>query len=82
MKHNYYFYVNFPTLNTKIILIHKGTCGNCKNGLGKHEKGSNEKGFWAGPFGQYDNARAALTNLVGKFVNPPQTGDCNCIHQD
>jgi hypothetical protein len=79
MKNNYYFYVNFPNFASKTILIHKGTCGHCNQGLGKNGIGSNERGFWAGPFGQYDNARAALTNLFDKFINPPQTGDCNCI---
>jgi hypothetical protein len=41
--------------------------------------GSNEKGFWAGPFKQYDHAYEALMKLNSKFHGRATTGDCDCI---
>jgi hypothetical protein len=79
MKTTYYFYVNFPRFKEKKILIHRNTCSNCKNGTGLRGRGSNEKGFWAGPFNKYIHAHEALTKLVSKFQNPPECGDCDCI---
>ena len=75
----YYFYINYPNFKDRIILIHHGDCSQCQNGNGMHEAGSNEKGFWAGPFKKYDHAAIALAKLVAKFRNPPETGDCGCI---
>jgi hypothetical protein len=79
MSDSFYFYINFPTFASKKILIHRGTCGHCNHGNGKKGGGSNEKGFWAGPFNSHSNARRALDSLIGKFQNPPLTGDCSCI---
>lgn len=75
----YYFYINFPTFKNRTILIHKGECGDCQNGNGKRNVGSNEKGFWAGPFKKYAHAYSALSKLQSKFRNPPEIGDCSCI---
>jgi len=75
----YYFYINFPTFKQRTILIHKGECGDCQNGNGKRNIGSNEKGFWAGPFKKYEHAYSALSKLQSKFQNPTKIGDCNCI---
>ena len=75
----YYFYINFPTFKNRTILIHKGECGDCQNGNGKRNIGSNHRGFWAGPFKKYDQAYSALSKLQSKFRNPPEIGDCRCI---
>ena len=79
MKNTFYFYLNFPRFSDKKILIHVHTCGHCANGNGKRGTGSNEKGFWAGPFKKYSHAKEALLKLILKFENPPETGNCNCI---
>ncbi len=79
MKTTFYFYVNFPRFSEKKILIHRNTCLRCKNGAGLRGGSSNEKGFLAGPFKKYDHAAIALTKLIAKFSNPPETGDCGCI---
>lgn len=79
MKTTYYFYLNFPRFSEKKILIHRNTCLKCKNGAGLRSGGSNEKGFWAGPFKRYDDATAALKKLVSKFRIQPDIGDCTCI---
>lgn len=39
----YYFYINFPTFKDRTILIHHGDCGQCKDGNGMFESGSNKK---------------------------------------
>jgi hypothetical protein len=79
MNNTFYFYVNFPRFSERRILIHRNTCGHCNDGNGQRGTGSNEKGFWAGPFKQYDHASEALRKLNSKFQNPPMTGDCDCI---
>lgn len=79
MKSTFYFYVNFPRFSEKKILIHRNTCGHCNSGQGKRGTGSNEKGFWCGPFKKYDHAAIALTKLIAKCSNSPKTGDCDCI---
>ena len=79
MKNTFYFYVNFPRFAEKKILIHRNTCLRCKNGDGLRGAGSNEKGFWTGPFKKYAHAYSALSKLQSKFRNPPEIGDCSCI---
>ena len=79
MKNTFYFYVNFPRFWEKKIMIHRNTCLRCKNGSGLRGAGSNEKGFWAGPFKNYEHAYSALSKLQSKFQNPPEIGDCSCI---
>ena len=79
MNYTFYFYLNFPRFSEKRILIHRNSCLRCKNGEGLHGAGSNEKGFWAGPFNHYEHANDALRKLISKFSNPPETGDCDCI---
>jgi hypothetical protein len=48
-------------------------------GMGKHNVGSNEKGFWAGPFREYEHAASALKKIRKKFRNPPKIGACSCM---
>jgi hypothetical protein len=74
----YYFYINYPNLKDRTILIHHGDCGNCQNGTGKQGSGSNEKGFWTGSFSSLSDAETALELLVKLFKNPPNTGNCSC----
>ena len=80
MKNTFLFYVNFPRFSEKIILIHRNTYLKCRNGDGLHSTGSNEKGFWAGPFNKHIHASIALSKLISKFENPPETGYCNCVN--
>ena len=79
MSDTFFFYVNFPRFTEKPIFIHRNTCGHCKDGNGQKGMGSNEKGFWAGPFKQYDHAYEALMKLNSKFHGRATTGDCDCI---
>jgi hypothetical protein len=74
----YYFYINFPTIKDRKILIHKGECGYCQNGNGMQDSGSNEKGFWAGPFKELDHAETALKKLLSLFKDPPKSGKHDC----
>jgi hypothetical protein len=75
----YYFYFNFPNLASKTIFIHNSTCGNCKGGLGKLGSLSNEKGFWAGPFGTVDAAKTALIKLQKLIPAQFTYKTCRCI---
>jgi hypothetical protein len=75
----FYFYINFPTFKSRTILIHRGECGDCQNGIGKHNIGSNEKGFWSGPFKNLDDADSAMKKLQKKFKYPPNIGNCTCV---
>jgi broad specificity polyphosphatase/5'/3'-nucleotidase SurE len=59
MIDTFYFYVNFPRSSEKQILIHRNIRSHCNDRKGKIETGSNEKGFWAGPFTKYDHASKA-----------------------
>ena len=74
----YYFYVNFPRIKERKILIHKGECPDCKNGNGLHNLGSNEKGFWAGPFNELSHAESALRKLLSLFRDAPESGNHTC----
>jgi hypothetical protein len=76
----YYFYINFPNFKDRTILIHNGDCGNCQNGIGMNDIGSNERGFWAGPFKDLNQAEQALQSLIKLFNHKPMTGNhtsCN-----
>lgn len=74
----YYFYINFKTFKDRTILIHHGDCGHCKNGNGMFESGSNEKGFWAGPFKELSHADEALNSLIKLFNYQPEIGRHSC----
>lgn len=79
MRDTFFFYVNLSRFSEKTILFHRNTCGHCNVVNGQRGTGSNEKGFWAGPFKRYDHASEALRKLISKFQNQPMTGDCDCI---
>ena len=63
----YYFYINYPNFKDRTILIHNGDCGQCQNGNGMQGSGSNERGFWAGPFEELIHAEEALKSLIKLF---------------
>jgi len=74
----YYFYINYPNFKDRTILIHYSDCGNCQNGTGKQGSGSNEKGFWAGPFKELIHAEEALKSLIKLFNYQPEIGNHSC----
>ena len=74
----YYFYINFPTLNERIVLINYGDYGQCKNGNGMFESGSNKRGFWAGQFKELSHADEALNSLIKLFNYQPENGKHIC----
>jgi len=76
----YYFYLNFPTFKERTILIHKGDCSECQNGNGKQGSGSNEKGFWAGPFHELSHAEEALKKMIKLFNHQPKTKNHRCCN--
>jgi hypothetical protein len=78
----YYFFFNFRNLTSKSVLIHKASCGHCKDGLGKHGSLSNENGFWAGPFGTVDSANTALIKLQKLITTQFTYQTCGCILQE
>jgi len=74
----YFFYVNFPNFKDRTILIHKANCGHCQNGIGMKVLGSNERGFWAGPFKELNQAEESLNNLIKFFNHKPEIGNHTC----
>jgi hypothetical protein len=76
----YYFYVNFPNFSSDPIKIHDADCSYCKNGNGLHDHGSNQRGFWAGPFNTYSDIEDALKQLDQKFSTPPGFEDAGCCN--
>jgi len=76
----YYFYINYPTFKDRTILIHYGDCGQCKKGNGMFDSGSNEKGFWAGPFKDLNQAEQSLHSLIRLFNHKPPTGNHSCCN--
>jgi hypothetical protein len=74
----YYYYHN-PDRNPHIT-IHKGTCGHCNNGKGKHlnaEKGRNS--VWTGPFYSLKYAQEYIDKNIIK--NYP-TSYCRCLSEE
>lgn len=59
---NFYVYENW-TAEIKAVL-HRGSCGNCKEGNGCHRtvQGRNN-GKWWGPFPSYQEAKAKAISL-------------------
>jgi len=78
----YYFYLNFPNFTSDPIKIHHADCSYCKNGNGLHDNGSNQRGFWAGPFSTYSDIEVALIQLDQKFSTPPGFEDARCCNPD
>lgn len=73
----YYFYINFPSFNDRIIKIHLAECSRCNHGKGQNgDEFSNEKGFWVGPFDKYPNTVSALEKLTSKFKSTVKFEDC------
>ncbi len=63
---NYYVYENW-TAEQKAV-IHKGSCGYCKDGKGCHENPlGNRNGMWHGPFESPDAAEAAAIRTNRPF---------------
>lgn len=73
----YYFYVNFPNFNVDPIKIHRTNCGFCQSGNGMQGVGSNQSGFWAGPFNSYNDIVSALEEMNNKFIIPPGFANCS-----
>lgn len=73
-----YFYVNYSNFNARIFFIHHGECGQCQNGNGMKGSGSNERGFWAGPFREFKHAAESLKRLIKLFNCQPEIGIHSC----
>ncbi len=58
----YWVYENHP--NNRAT-VHKATCGNCRNGAGKHGVGRVLTGQWYGPYQDVIEARARA-NSTGR----------------
>ena len=57
-------------------VIHKGSCGYCKEGRGCHEhKLANRNGKWHGPFYSLEEAKNAAKN-TGRPVRPCSSTLC------
>ena len=53
---SYYVYENW--IAEKKAVIHKGSCGNCKDGMGCHENPlGNKNGKWSSPFKSIEEAQ-------------------------
>jgi hypothetical protein len=76
----YYFYLNFPNFISDPIKIHNANCSHCRNGSGLHDYGSNQRGFWAGPFKTFSDIEFSLNQLNQKFSNPPGFESARCCN--
>ena len=67
-KKGFYIYFNAPTSNTRVIKIHKHTCGYCAwgSGNGRDSKETGKNGVWIGPFSKITQAKAFSTAHFGE----------------
>jgi hypothetical protein len=58
-KKGFYIYFNAPTSGTRVIKIHKHTCGYCAwgSGNGRDAKETGKNGVWIGPFSLKEQAK-------------------------
>jgi hypothetical protein len=73
---NFYVYENWVAEGHK-ARIHKGSCGDCHEGKGKHPGASNKNGMWHGPFKSLTEAQKAAERTGGhisycKHCHPSQ----------
>ncbi len=63
---SFYVYENWVAENKAVI--HRGTCGNCREGRGCHENPlGNRNGKWHGPFDTLHRAEDAA-RATGRYV--------------
>ena len=55
--------------------IHRGSCGHCQNGAGKHQQIAKGRcGVWIGPFGKKEDAEKYI-----KRRGLDGSGSCRCL---
>jgi hypothetical protein len=74
----YFFYINYPNIRNRTILIHHSDFGQCQNGNGMHGSGSNERGFWACLFKDLNLAEQLLQSLISLLNHQLPTGNHSC----
>jgi len=71
----YYVFESWQAGPRKTVL-HRSTCGSCRNGKGRPSKENDEsRSNWHGPFNTLDEARDASRTLIGVLIR----SECKCV---
>jgi hypothetical protein len=73
-KRGYYLYYNKPNRDSKHLLIHHHTCGECCYGIGKQPNTKpGRNGVWIGPSHSIEALQIIIQDMLGE-----ETALCSC----